>query len=425
MTPNSIRTPDAQRVVITGLGAVTALGRSAEALWKACLSGCSGVSPISGFDPTSYTTRFAAEIKDWDASPYMDRKEARRMDRFIQFAVAASKLALEDSGLQIQEDNRDRVGVYIGSGIGGLASIEEQHKILLERGPSRITPFLIPGIICDMGAGMVSILLGARGPNSCVTTACATGTNSIGDAYHILRRGDADAMIAGGTEACITPLGMAGFCAARSLSTRNEEPERASRPFDAGRDGFVMGEGSGIVVMETLEAAQARGARIYAEIVGYGMSGDAYHITAPAPQGEGAARAMRAALHSAGMLPTEIDYINAHGTSTDLNDKNETAAIKAVLGEHAYQIPISSTKSMTGHLIGAAGAVEAILCALTLRDGLIAPTINYETPDPDCDLDYVPNQPRQGDIRVAMSNSFGFGGHNATIILKRFEPTAS
>ncbi|HZO88835.1 MAG TPA: beta-ketoacyl-ACP synthase II [Chthonomonadaceae bacterium] len=425
MSANTSHAAGARRVVITGLGAVTSLGRTAEALWKACLAGCSGVAPITGFDATGYTTRFAAEIKDWDPAPYMDRKEARRMDRFIQFAVAAASMALEDSGLTIDDANRDRVGVYIGSGIGGLASIEEQHKVLLERGPGRISPFLIPGIICDMGAGMVSILTGARGPNSCVTTACATGTNSIGDAYEIIRRGGADAMIAGGTEACITPLGMAGFCAARSLSTRNDAPERASRPFDAGRDGFVMGEGSGVVILESLESAQARGARIYAEVIGYGMSGDAYHITAPAPNGEGAARAMRAALESAGLQPEEVDYINAHGTSTELNDKNETAAIKAVLGEHAYKIPISSTKSMTGHLIGAAGAVETLLCALTLRDGIIAPTINYETPDPDCDLDYVPNQSRKADVRVAMSNSFGFGGHNATIILKRLEPTGA
>lgn len=410
-------------MVITGVGAVTPLGLSAETLWKACLTGCSGVSPITGFDASAYTTRFAAEIKEWDPSPYMGVREARRMDRFIQFASGAAQMALADSGLTIDDENRDRIGVYIGSGIGGLGTIEEQHRILLERGPGRVSPFIIPGIICDMGAGMVSIQIGARGPNSCVTTACATGTNSIGDAFHIIRRGDADAMVAGGAEACITPLGMAGFCSARSLSTRNDAPERASRPFDAERDGFVMGEGSGVVILESLEMAQARGANIYAEIVGYGMSGDAHHITAPSPGGEGAARAMRAALRCAGMQPEEIDYVNAHGTSTDLNDKNETAAIKAVLGEHAYKIPVSSTKSMTGHLIGAAGAVEAILCALTIRDSVIAPTINQETPDPDCDLDYVPNQARKASVDVAMSNSFGFGGHNATIILKRFDPS--
>jgi 3-oxoacyl-[acyl-carrier-protein] synthase II len=409
-----------RRVVITGMGAVTPLGLNVETLWKACLSGCSGVSLISEYDLTGYPTRFAAQIKEWDPSPYMDKKDARRMDRFVQFAVASARMAENDSGLTIDDSNRDRIGVFIGSGVGGLATIEEQHKVLLEKGPGRISPFLIPGIICDMGAGMASIALGARGPNSCVTTACATGTNNIGDAYELLKRGEADAVFAGGTEACITELGMAGFCAARTMSTRNDAPERASRPFDRERDGFVMGEGAGVLLLETLEMAQARGARIYAEMVGYGASGDAYHITAPSPEGEGAARSMRAALHSAGIRPEEIDYINAHGTSTELNDKNETAAIKAVLGDHAYKIPISSTKSMTGHLIGAAGAVEAILCALTIRDNRIAPTINYEYPDPACDLDYVPNQAREATVNVAMSNSFGFGGHNATVILKRF-----
>jgi 3-oxoacyl-[acyl-carrier-protein] synthase II len=409
--------------VITGIGTVTALGPTVESLWKACLSGCSGVSLITGFDAMEYSTRIAAEIKDWDASPYMDKKEARRMDRFIQYAVAAARMAVEDSGLTIDDSNRDRTGVYVGSGIGGLQSIEEQYRTLIERGPGRVSPFMIPGVICDMGAGMVSILLGARGPNSCITTACATGANNVGDAYEVIRRGDADAMIAGGAEASITPLGMAGFCAARTMSTRNDAPERASRPFDAGRDGFVMGEGSGVMVLESLESALARGAKIYAEIVGYGMSGDAFHITAPAPEGEGAARSMKAALQSAGLKPEDVDYINAHGTSTELNDKNETAAIKTALGEYAYRVPISSTKSMMGHLIGAAGAVEAILCALTIRDGYIAPTINYETPDPNCDLDYVPNQMRKADVRVAMSNSFGFGGHNVTLILKRLEPT--
>ncbi|HLK59741.1 MAG TPA: beta-ketoacyl-ACP synthase II [Chthonomonadaceae bacterium] len=419
MSEFSTQREGARRVVITGVGAVTALGRSADSLWKACLSGCSGVSHITLFDPSDYPTRIAAEIKEWDASPWMDKKEIRRMDRFIQFAVAAAMMALEDSGLKIDEENRDQTGVFIGSGIGGLATIEEQHKILLEKGSGRVSPFLIPGIICDMGAGMVSILTGARGPNSCITTACATGANSIGDAYEVIRRGDADAMIAGGSEAAITPLSIAGFCQARTLSQRNEEPERASRPFDADRDGFVMAEGSGIVVMETLESAQARGAHIYGELVGYGMSADAYHVTAPAPHGAGAARSMQAALRHAGLQPEAVDYINAHGTSTGLNDKNETAAIKTALGEHAYRIPVSSTKSMTGHLVGAAGAVEAILCVLTLRDGIIAPTINYEKPDPECDLDYVPNVARKANVNVAMSNSFGFGGHNATLIFQR------
>jgi 3-oxoacyl-[acyl-carrier-protein] synthase II len=420
MSGASENTTRGRRVVITGMGAVTPLGLDVETLWKACLSGCSGVSSISGFDTTDYPTRIAAQIKDWDPSPYMDKKEARRMDRFVQFAVAAARGAVENSGLTIDESNRDRTGVFIGSGVGGLATIEEQHKVLLERGVGRISPFLIPGIICDMGAGMASIVLGARGPNSCITTACATGTNNIGEACEVILRGDADIMFAGGAEACITQLGMAGFCAARTMSTRNEPPERASRPFERDRDGFVMSEGAGVLVLETLENAQARGAHIYAEIIGYGASADAYHITAPAEKGEGAARAMRAAITDAGIRPEEIDYINAHGTSTELNDKNETAAIKTVLGDHAYRVAISSTKSMTGHLIGAAGAVEAIICALSLRDNVLAPTINYENPDPDCDLDYIPNQARPATINIAMSNSFGFGGHNATIILKRF-----
>lgn len=410
----------ARRVVITGVGTVSALGRSADALWKACLAGCSGVSHISGFDTTGYTTRIAAEIKEWNAEPYMDKKEARRMDNFIQYAVASAKMALQDAGLEVTNDNRDRIGVVIGSGIGGLATIEEQYTLLKERGPNRVSPFLIPGIICDMGAGMVSIMLGARGPNSCVTTACATGANSIGDAYEIVKRGAADAMVAGGSEACITPLSLAGFCQARSLSQNNDDPEGASRPFDSGRDGFVMGEGSGIVVLELLESALARDAHIYAEVIGYGMAGDAYHITAPAPGGDGAARAMTAALSSAGISPTEIDYINAHGTSTDIGDKCETAAIKTVFGCHAHSIPVSSTKSMTGHLVGAAGAVEAILTALMLQEGVALPTINYTSPDPECDLDYVPNESRKVDMKIAMSNSFGFGGHNATLILKKF-----
>ncbi len=424
MNAESEKPKRGRRVVITGIGAISSLGPTAEAVWRACLAGCSGVAPITGFDTTGYTTRFAAEIKEWDPAPYFEsRKEARRVDRFVQFAVAAARMALEDAELTITEDNRDRIGVYIGSGIGGLATIEEAHSILLERGPSRVSPFLIPGVICDMGAGMVSIVLGARGPNSCVTTACATGTNNIGDAFEVIRRGDAEAMVAGGAEACITPLDIAGFCAARTLSQRNDAPERASRPFDANRDGFVMGEGAGAVILESLEMAQARGAHIYAEVIGYGESGDAYHITSPPEGGHGAIRAMQAALRDAGISPTEVDYINAHGTSTELNDKTETAAIKATLGEHAYRIPISSTKSMTAHLIGAAGALETAITALTIRDGIIAPTINYETPDPECDLDYVPNQSRKAEVRVAMSNSFGFGGHNATIILKRLIQT--
>ena len=410
-----------QRVVVTGIGAVTAQGRDIETIWKACLSGCSAVSAVTLFDASAYATRIAAEIKEWDPSPWMDKKEARRLDRVIQLAVAAAKMALEDSGLVVDNDNRDRIGVQIGSGIGGLATLEENHRVLLEKGPGRVSPFLVPGMIADMGAGYVSIALGLRGPNSCVVSACATGGNNIGDAYHIIRRGDADAMMAGGTEAAITPLAMAGFCAARAMTTRNDDPEGASRPFDKDRDGFVMAEGSGMLFLESLESAQRRGAHIYGEVVGYGMAGDAYHITAPAPEGEGATRSMRAALRAAGLTPAEVDYVNAHGTSTGHNDRNETAAIKAALGADAYRVAVSSTKSMTGHLNGAAGAVEAILCLLAMRDSVIPPTINYTTPDPDCDLDYVPNVARKAEVRVAMSNSFGFGGHNVTLVLNQFE----
>jgi 3-oxoacyl-[acyl-carrier-protein] synthase II len=406
-----------RRVVVTGIGAVTSLGLDVATLWRACLAGCSAVSEIEAFDATGYPTRIAAEIKGWDPSPWMDRKDARRMDRFVQFAVAAARMALVDSGLVIAPENQDRVGVTIGSGIGGLSTLEQQHKILLERGPGRVSPLLIPGMIADMAAGMVSILLGARGPNSCVVSACATGAQNIGEAYHIIQRGDADVMIAGGTEAAITPLGMAGFCAARAMTTCNAEPERASRPFDASRDGFVMAEGSGILILEALDTALARGARIYAEVAGYGAAGDAYHITAPAPDGGGATRAMLMALRQAGLEPEDVDYINAHGTSTPLNDRIETAAIKAALGDHAYRVAVSSTKSMLGHLNGGAGAVEAILCALMIRHGVILPTINYEQPDPDCDLDYVPNCARRAEVRVALSNSFGFGGHNASLLL--------
>jgi 3-oxoacyl-[acyl-carrier-protein] synthase II len=411
-----------RRVVITGIGAVTSLGLNVETMWQACLAGCSAVAEIEAFDAAGYPTRIAAEVKGWNPALWMDKKDARRMDRFVQFAVAAARMALVDSGLVIADANRDRVGVVIGSGIGGIATLEQQHTILRERGPGRVSPFLIPGIICDMGAGMVSILLGARGPNSCIVSACATGAHNIGEAYHIIRRGDADAMIAGGAEAAITPLGMAGFAAARAMTTRNAEPERASRPFDADRDGFVMAEGAGILILEALDSALARGARIYAELAGYGATGDAYHITSQAPGGEGAARAMRLALQDAGLTPEDVDYINAHGTSTAMNDRNETAAIKAALGDHASKVAVSSTKSMLGHLNGAAGAVEAILCALMIRHGVLLPTINYETPDPDCDLDYVPNRARRARVRVALSNSFGFGGHNATLLLKRREP---
>lgn len=410
-----------KRVVITGVGLVTPIGTGVEAFWNALVNGVSGVGPITHFDASEFATRIAAEVKDFDPERYMERKDAKRMDRFVQLSVVASFLALEDANLNIADLDANRIGVLIGSGIGGTGTWEEQHKTLLERGPRRVSPFFVPMLISDMASGMVSILVGAKGPNLGIVTACATGTHAIGEAAAIVSRGDADVMIAGGSEAAITPMAVAGFCAARALSTRNDEPERASRPFDLNRDGFVMGEGAGTVIVESLEHALARGARIWGEVCGFGMSGDAYHITAPSPGGEGAARSMSAALHNANLKPDQIDYINAHGTSTEDNDKIETAAVKTVFGQNAYKVAISSTKSMTGHLLGAAGAVEAIACLCTIRDGIIPPTINYETPDPECDLDYVPNKARKQDVRIAMSNSFGFGGHNATLILSKFE----
>lgn len=412
----------AQRVVVTGMGAVTPLGRDLETLWGNLIAGKSGVSLIDSFDTTEYPTKIAAAIKDFNPEDYLDKKEARRMDRFVQFAVVASLNALRDAGLQIKENvDPERVGVYIGSGIGGLITWEEQHRILLEKGPRRVSPFFIPMMIANMASGQVSMITGAKGPNSTSVTACATGTHSIGDSFRIIQHGDADVMICGGAEATISPIGMAGFCALRAMSTRNDEPEKASRPFDAERDGFVMGEGSGILILESLEHAQKRGARIYAEVVGYGMSADAHHMTDPAPGGEGAARCMVKALNDAGLKPADIDYINAHGTSTGVGDKSETDAIKSAFGDAARKVAISSTKSMTGHLLGAAGGVEAVISALTIWNGMIPPTINYEHPDPDCDLDYVPNVARKADVNVVMSNSFGFGGHNATIILKKYE----
>ena len=410
-----------RRVVITGMGVITPIGSGVADFWDALKSGKSGVGPITRFDTTEYTTKFAAEVSDFDPEQYVERKEAKRMDRFAQLAVGASKLAFEDSGLRITSENAGRVGVLIGSGIGGTGTWEEQHATLMEKGPRRVSPFFVPMLISDMAAGMVSILFGAKGPNLGIVTACATATHAIGEAAHIIRRGDADVMLAGGSEAAITPMAVAGFCAARALSTRNDDPEHASRPFDLNRDGFVMGEGAGVMVVEALDHALARGATIYGEVIGFGMSGDAYHITAPAPGGEGAARSMAAAITSAGLRPEDIGYINAHGTSTEDNDRIETEAIKTVFGEYAYKVPISSSKSMTGHLLGAAGAVEGIACLCAIRDGIIPPTINYETPDPECDLDYVPNQARKLDVGVAMSNSFGFGGHNATLIFAKYE----
>lgn len=408
-----------QRVVVTGMGVVTALGSDLDTLWRSLMEGRSGISQIEAFDTTDYPTKIAASVKDFNPEDYIDKKEARRMDRFVQFGIAASKKAVDDAKLDMDQTNRDRVGVIVGSGIGGLGTWEEQHRTLLEKGVKRVSPFFIPMMIANMASGHISMMIGARGPNTAAVSACATGTHSIGDAFKIIQRGDADVMICGGAEATIRPIGMAGFCAMRAMSTRNDEPERASRPFDVDRDGFVMGEGAGVLVLESLEHALQRGARIYAEVTGYGMSADAHHITEPDP--EGPALCMTRAIQDAGFQPEQIDYINAHGTSTPVGDRSETRAIKAALGDHARNVAISSTKSMTGHLLGAAGGVEAIICALTLQHGMIPPTINLENQDPECDLDYVPNVPRKADVRTAMSNSFGFGGHNATVVLTKFE----
>ncbi len=407
------------RVVVTGLGIISPVGNTVQGFWKSLVEGKSGIGPLTSFDASSFESRIAGESKNFDPSPDISPKEQRRMERFVQFAVCAAKMAVQDSGLDLSKEDVSRIGVLLGSGIGSLHIIEEQHKVLLEKGPKKISPFLIPMLIVNMAPGQVSISLGLKGPNSCVATACASGTHAVGDAYQIIQRGDADVMVAGGTESCITPMGIGGFCAMKALSTRNDAPEKASRPFDKERDGFVMGEGAGIVILEAYERAKKRGAPIYCEIVGYGMTGDAYHMTAPPEDGMGAASAMREALNRAKVSPQEVDYINAHGTSTPLNDKIETMAIKQVFGDHAKKVPISSTKSMTGHTLGAAGGVEAAVCALTIRDGIIHPTINYEHPDPDCDLDYVPNKARKAKVDLVLSNSFGFGGHNATLLFKR------
>ncbi|WP_100403325.1 beta-ketoacyl-ACP synthase II [Bacillus sp. FJAT-42315] len=408
-----------RRVVVTGLGIVSPVGSSLEEAWANVLSGVSGVKPLTRVNPDDYPAKVAAEINDFDPEQFMDKKEARKMDRFTQFAVAAAKMAVKDADLTIDETNAERIGVWVGSGIGGMETFENQFKTFLERGYRRVSPFFVPMMIPDMATGQVSIQLGAKGVNSCTVTACATGTNSIGDAFKVIQRGDADAMVTGGSEAPITQMSMAGFCANTALST-NPDPKTASRPFDANRDGFVMGEGAGILVLEELEHALKRGAKIYAEIVGYGSTGDAHHITAPAPGGEGGARAMQIALNDGGISPEDVDYINAHGTSTPYNDKFETMAIKEVFGDHAKQLSISSTKSMTGHLLGAAGGVEAIFTALAIKNDMIPPTINYETPDVECDLDYTPNESRKKEVRVAISNSLGFGGHNATIALRKY-----
>lgn len=410
-----------QRVVVTGIGLISPIGSTVSTFWENMIEGKSGVDLVTRFDTTDFASKIAAEVNDFDPKNFMDKRDARRMDRFTQFAVAASKKAVEDAGLDMEKEDPTRVGVYIGSGIGGLGTMEEQHELFLKRGPRRVSPFFIPMMIANMASGQVSILVGAKGPNSSTVSACATGTHSIGDAFKTLQHGEADVMIAGGAEATILPMAFAGFSSMGALSVRNDEPKKASRPFDRDRDGFVMGEGAGVLILETLQHAQNRNAKIYAEICGYGMTADAYHLTSPALEGEGARRSMLHAVNDAGLDPTEIDYINAHGTSTDLNDKFETMAIKGAFGDHAYSLSISSNKSMMGHLLGAAGGVEAIATVLTLKDQIIPPTINYENSDTECDLDYVPNKARKQAVRAALSNSLGFGGHNATLAFRTYE----
>jgi 3-oxoacyl-[acyl-carrier-protein] synthase II len=407
-----------RRVVVTGLGLVTPLGTGLEKTWKALTAGASGITRISRFDPSNLPVQIAGEVHDFNPADYIEKKEIKKMDTFIHYAVGASQMAVDDAGLKISGENAERVGVYIGAGIGGIPGIEHYHKVLLEKGADRVSPFFIPMVIINLASGQVAIRLGARGPNSCAVTACATGNHCIGDAFRIIQRGEADAMLAGGTEAAITPLTVAGFAAARALSRRNDDPAHASRPFDRDRDGFVLGEGAGVLVLEELETARRRGARIYAELVGYAMTADAYHITAPPDDGEGAVRCMELGIKDAGISKEEIGYINAHATST-FADKVETLAIKQVFGERAHRIPVSSTKSMTGHLLGAAGGVEGVFSVLAIHRGLIPPTINLEHPDPECDLDYVPGKARAAAIHVALSNSFGFGGVNACVLFKR------
>ncbi len=411
-----------RRVVITGMGAVTPVGNTLEEFWENLKKGTSGIDRISRFDSTQFTTQIAGEIKNFDPSIYIDKKEARRMDLSQQYAIAGAQQAFDDAQLNSDVLDPERAGVVVGSGIGGIDTFEKQHSILLNQGPGRVSPFFIPMMIVDMCAGMISIRFNFKGPNYATVSACASGAHAIAGAFKIIQRGEAEVMICGGSEAAITPVAFAGFCSARALSTRNSEPQKASRPFDKQRDGFVMGEGAGILILESLEHAQKRGAKIHAEIVGAGSTADAYHITAPAPGGEGAIRAMRAALKDAGLSPDEVDYVNSHGTSTDLGDVCETQAIKAVFGERAYKIPVNSTKSMVGHLLGAAGAVELIATIKSMEEGVVHPTINYEFPDPECDLDYVPNQMRKVEVHVALSNSFGFGGHNISVAVKKFFP---
>ena len=410
-----------RRVVITGMGVLTPLGCELEVFWQNLLAGKSGIGLVTRFDTTDFDCKIGGEVKDFKPEDFMPIKETRRTDRFTQFAVGAARKAVADSGIDIANLDADRVGVLIGSGIGGMETIEDQVGTLLQKGPHRVSPFMIPMLIVNMASGYVSMLLGAKGPNLAVVSACATATHALGEASRAIVHNDADIMIAGGTEAAITKMGYAGFCAMKALSTRNSEPERASRPFDAQRDGFVMGEGAGVCILESLEHARKRHAKIYCEIAGYGITGDAYHMSAPAPEGEGAARSMAMALRHAKLNPDEIDYLNAHGTSTPVGDKCETQAIKTVFGPHAKKLAVSSTKSMTGHLLGAAGAVETAVCALAIRDNIVPPTINYENPDPECDLDYVPNKARQINVRACINNSLGFGGHNATLIVRRHE----
>jgi len=409
-----------KRVVVTGVGAITPIGNTPEEYWEGLASGRNGIGKITLFDASHHDCRIAGEVKNFDPHDYMDRKEAKRMDRFAQFGVSGAKQAVKDANLTINDLNAEQIGVIIGSGVGGLKVMEDQQKVYLDRGPNRCSPFMIPMMIANMAAGLTAIHTGAKGPNSCPVTACASGSNAIGDAFRIIQQGYAQAMICGGCEAAITPLSMAGFAAARTLSTRNDQPERASRPFDKDRDGFVMGEGSGILILEELEHALSRGARIYAEMIGYGMTCDAYHMTSPVPGGKGAARAIQLALKDAQITPELVTYINAHGTSTPVNDPTETAAMKEALGEHAFRIAVSSTKSMTGHLLGGSGGIEGVATVLAIANNRVPPTINLQNQDPECDLDYIPNESRALDISVALSNSFGFGGHNVTLAFKKY-----
>ncbi len=410
-----------KRVVITGIGLVTPLGNNREETWKGLKEGRSGIARIKDFDPAPFSSQIAGEVKDFDPAPFLNKKDSRRLDHFVQYAVSAAVEAFEDANLRKEEIDKEKSGSLVGAGIGGLRVIEKEHRVLLEKGPGRVSPFLIPMLIPDMASGYLAIYFGLRGPNYCTVSACASGSHALGQSFRFIQNGEAELMISGGAESCITPLGLAGFCNLRSLSVRNDEPEKASRPFDKMRDGFIMSEGAGILILEELKRAKNRRAKIYAEIIGYGASADAYHITAPDPNGIGASLSMKSALKDAEISPEKVDYINAHGTSTQLNDKSETLAIKKVFGEKAYSIPISSIKSMTGHLLGAAGGVELAATALSIKEGIIPPTINYEFPDPECDLDYVPNEAREKEINIALSNSFGFGGHNATLVLKKYK----